>query len=479
MLFNSYEFLLFFPLVTLLYFLLPHRFRWLHLLIASCVFYSAFIPIYILILFFTIVVDYFAGIFIDQSVGKKKKYYLILSIVANIGILSVFKYNNFFVDNFNFVFSLFSLSFNPIEHWDIILPLGLSFHTFQAMSYTIEIYRGNQKAEKHFGIYALYVMFYPQLVAGPIERPQNMLHQYKEYHSFNPYLFLDGIRLMLWGFFKKVVIADRVALYVNSIYASPSEYHSLNIALALLLFGFQIYCDFSGYSDIAIGSAKTMGFNLMTNFNRPFLYATNYTEFWRRWHISLYTWFNDYLFTPLVIALRDYGKWAIAGSVLITFTLSGLWHGADWAFVIFGFLHGCVLVYEILSRKFRKKLSKKISSPIYFISSLLITLLSICVIWIFFRAGNIHKATEVFHALYSNTQHVDFKWFVGETFGKHSWMLSLAFITLMMLVERFTSPDMTEFNRNKYLDILFFTSMLILIITFGVFNNNSFIYFQF
>ena len=479
MLFNSVEFLIFFPLVTLIYFLLPHRFRWFHLLAASCVFYCVFIPVYIFILLFTIVIDYFAGIYIHQSEGKRKKVFLVVSLIANIGILCVFKYNNFFIANMNAVLHALSITPNPIPYWDIILPLGLSFHTFQAMSYTIEVYRGNQVPEKHFGIYALYVMFYPQLVAGPIERSQNIMHQYHEYHRFDAQLFLDGLRLMLWGLFKKLVIADRLALYVNTIYADPAGYHSLNILIALFLFAFQIYCDFSGYSDIAIGSAKTMGFRLMTNFNRPFLYGTNFTEFWRRWHISLYTWFNDYLYTPLVIAYRDYGKWAIAGAILFTFTLSGLWHGADWAFVIFGFLHGSVLVYEMLTKKIRKKISKKTPSTIYTVASLLITFFALSIIWIFFRAGNIDKALLVFKSLLSNYQGVSFHWFVGRRFGAHSFMFSAMFVGFMMIVERFTSPDLSEFNRNTYTDIFFCSAVLVMIITFGVFDNNSFIYFQF
>jgi D-alanyl-lipoteichoic acid acyltransferase DltB (MBOAT superfamily) len=347
------------------------------------------------------------------------------------------------------------------------------------MSYTIEIYRGNQKPETHFGIYALYVMFYPQLVAGPIERPQNIMHQYHEYHRFDSQMFLDGLRLMLWGFFKKVVIADRIAWYVSPVFDDPSKYHSLNILVAVFFFAIQVYCDFSGYSDIALGSAQTMGFRLMTNFNRPFLFATNITEFWRRWHISLYTWFNDYLYTPLVIAFRDYGKWGIAAAIIITFTLSGLWHGADWAFVIYGLLHGFAITYEMLTKKIRKKLSKKIPAPLYTGASILITFVVVSIIWIFFRAGNIHKATIVFHSLFANYHDIHFSWFVGKRFGTHSLLLSAAFILMMMGVERFTTPGITEFNRNKYLDVFFCTVVLTLIISFGVFTNNSFIYFQF
>jgi alginate O-acetyltransferase complex protein AlgI len=405
--------------------------------------------------------------------------FLIMSLVANIGILSVFKYYNFFIDNFNEVLALLHLSVKPLPFWNVILPLGLSFHTFQAMSYTLEIYRGNQRPERHFGIYALYVMFYPQLVAGPIERPQNIMHQYREYHPFNPDMFWDGMRLMLWGLFKKVVIADRLAYYVNTVYASPAEYHSLNIVVAMVFFAFQIYCDFSGYSDIALGAARSMGFRLMVNFNRPFLYATSITEFWRRWHISLYTWFNDYLYTPLLIAYREYGKWAIAGGMLFTFFISGLWHGADWAFVIWGLLHGSALVYEMLTKKARKKASKSIPSYIYTPLSLLLTFIVLNLIWVFFRAGKIQLALLIFKSLAINMHLGSFKWFIGKTFGIHSLFFSVFFIALMMVVERFTSPDLTEFNKKRSIDLVFCALVLTFLISFGVFTSNSFIYFQF
>jgi alginate O-acetyltransferase complex protein AlgI len=333
MLFNSIEFLIFFPLVTLLFYFLPHRFRWFHLLVASCVFYMFFIPVYILILFFTIIVDYFAGILIENAKGSQRKFYLILSLVANIGVLAVFKYYNFFIGNFNMLAHQ-----DMLPLLNIILPIGLSFHTFQAMSYTIEVYKGNQKPERHFGIYALYVMFYPQLVAGPIERPQNLLSQFRAKHYFNADSFFDGLRLMLWGFFKKVVIADRIVSYVDAIYGHPSDYMNwLNCLLATFFFTIQIYCDFSAYSDIAIGAAKCMGFDLMTNFKRPYS-ASNIHEFWGRWHISLSTWFKDYLYIPLGGSRKS--KLRKYLNQLFVFLVSGFWHGANWTFILWGAMHG-------------------------------------------------------------------------------------------------------------------------------------------
>ncbi|OFZ56311.1 MAG: alginate O-acetyltransferase, partial [Bacteroidetes bacterium RIFCSPHIGHO2_02_FULL_44_7] len=297
MLFNSLQFLIFFPTVTTLYFILPHRFRWFLLLIASCIFYMAFIPAYILILLVTIVVDYIAGILIEKSQGKKRKLYLLISIVANIGFLAFFKYYNFASTNLTELAQFLHWNYS-VPVLSIILPIGLSFHTFQAMSYTIEVYRGKQVAERHFGIYALYVLFYPQLVAGPIERPQNLLHQFREEHSFDYRRVTDGLKLMLWGLFKKVVIADRAAVFVDTVFNSPGDFQGVSFIIAAALFSFQIYCDFSGYSDIAIGAAQVMGFKLMDNFNRPY-FSKSIAEFWKRWHISLSTWFKDYLYIPL------------------------------------------------------------------------------------------------------------------------------------------------------------------------------------
>ena len=297
MLFNSFTFLIFFPVVVTIYFVIPHRFRWAWLLAASCYFYMAFIPVYLLILLFTIAIDYAAGILIENAEGRRRKVWLIMSIIANVGVLAVFKYFNFFSANANAIAEVFHWPYEfPIL--GIILPIGLSFHTFQAMSYTIEVYRGRQAAERHLGIYALYVMFFPQLVAGPIERPQNLLHQFYEKHIVEYERVTDGLRKMAMGLFMKVVIADRLARYVNVVYNDPTSFQGLSLVVATVFFAFQIYCDFAGYSLVAIGSAEVMGFRLMKNFDRPYL-SRSISEFWSRWHISLSSWFRDYVYIPL------------------------------------------------------------------------------------------------------------------------------------------------------------------------------------
>ena len=479
MLFNSYQFLIFFPVVTILYFLLPHRFRWVHLLIASCVFYMAFIPIYILILFFTIIIDYIAGIMIEKESGRRRKLFLVASICANVGVLAFFKYYNFFTENVNAILSLLHITTHAVPLLKIILPIGLSFHTFQAMSYTIEVYRGHQKAERHFGIYALYVMFYPQLVAGPIERPQNLLHQFKEEHKFDSQNLLDGLRLMLWGFFKKLVIADRLAQYVSIVYGTPGEFHYMNLVVATLFFTIQIYCDFSGYSDIAIGAAKTMGFDLMINFRRPY-FSTNIQEFWKRWHISLSTWFRDYLYISLggnrVSVARVYFN------VGVVFVVSGIWHGANWTFLIWGALHTVfILTYMFINQFTRFKLPDSFMSNIL---SGIFTFFLVAFAWIFFRANNVSDAFLIVKHIATFYHQVPYRMPLidlinSAEFGRFAIAVGVLMSIFMFLSETRLSVNLSNLNAKPVLDIAFCTLILAMIVMFGVFHNNSFIYFQF
>jgi alginate O-acetyltransferase complex protein AlgI len=479
MLFNSFQFLFFFPVVVVIYFLLPQKFRWLHLLISSCLFYAAFIPSYLLILLLTIIVDYFAGIYIENAEGKKRKMFLVISIFANVGILAVFKYYNFFIENINDLFQLLGFKVATIPYWKIILPIGLSFHTFQAMSYTIEIYRKNQKAERHFGIYSLYVMFFPQLVAGPIERPQNLLFQFKTKHLFNSQNLLDGLRLISWGLFKKVVIADRLSVYVGAVYDHPSEYHFLNLMIATIFFSIQIYCDFSGYSDMAIGIAKVMGFDLMINFKRPY-FSTNIQEFWKRWHISLSTWFRDYLYIGLGGNRKSVFRTYV--NVCIIFLVSGFWHGANWTFVIWGAVHAFFIVLYMLQQKFITK--KQSSSFIQNAVGLIFTYVIVCLAWVFFRAANVSDAVLIIkNTLLLNSEHTFLPILEssnnGVSFGFSSILIALCMIVYMFVIEKNHPPNLETFNQKKHLDILFMALNVVLIICLGVFQKASFIYFQF
>src|SRR2546426_7437160 len=319
MLFNSFAFAVFFPTVVLLYVNLPRRARPSLLLVASCAFYMAFIPTYILILAFIIVIDYAAGRFIERSTGRLRVTFLVMSIAANVGTLAVFKYYRFLTANLEATAAALNYPI-VLPILTIALPIGLSFHTFQAMSYTIEVYRGNCRAERHLTIYALYVLFFPQLVAGPIERPHHLLPQLRAMPDPEESDVTDGLKLVAWGLFKKVAIADRLATLVNDVYARPLEYQAPALFVATIFFALQIYCDFSGYSDIAIGTAQILGINLRTNFRRPYLSAS-IAEFWTRWHVSLCSWFRDYVYVPLGGNRVTRLQWM--RNVFVTFLLSG------------------------------------------------------------------------------------------------------------------------------------------------------------
>lgn len=395
MLFNSWSFVVFYPVVTALYFGTPHRLRWLLLLVASAVFYMAFVPSYLFILILAIAVDFTAGILIGRSTGRRRREWLLVSIAANLSILFFFKYYNFFSWNAGLAFRLFGVH-EPLPMLHIVLPIGLSFHIFQSLSYTIEVYRGNQEPERHLGIYALYVMFYPQLVAGPIERPQNLLHQFHAEHRFDFDSFRRGLERMLWGLFKKTVIADRLATMVGAIYDRPTAHTGLPLVLATVCFSIQIYCDFSGYSDIALGAAETMGITLMQNFRAPYQ-ATTISEFWTRWHISLSTWFRDYVYIPLggnrVSPARH------NANLFVVFLVSGLWHGASWNFVLWGALHGGYLVFAAWSKPARAQLATRLGLARWPLlrrhAQQLVVFVLVSYAWIFFRAQTLPDAFYV------------------------------------------------------------------------------------
>lgn len=478
MLFNSFSFLVFFVVVTSFYYLLPHRFRWILLLFASCVFYMFFKPEYILILAFTILVDYFAAIAIENASTDKKRYwFLVTSLIANIGVLAVFKYFNFINENITGLCKIFGFD-NPIPYLHILLPIGLSFHTFQAMSYTIEVYRRQQKAERHFGIYSLYVMFYPQLVAGPIERPQNLLHQFRQKHPYSYDNFVTGLRLILWGFFKKVVVADRVGVIVNEVYGHHQQYSGFALIVAVLFFAFQIYADFSGYSDIAIGTAKVMGYDLMQNFNYPFR-SKNYTEFWRRWHISLSTWFNDYLYSPLVFSKRRWGNWGVVFAIMITFLISGLWHGAGFTFLTFGLLHGLVMSYEAISKKFRKKLAAKLPKLLYHKTSVALTFSFLVITWIFFRSETFSKAFYVLKNLFVFDD--SYTKLFSSALVYQLLLGGIAILLMEGLHKLYGTLRFHEYIQKQKMPVRwgFYVVMVVLILNFGYYGSNQFIYFQF
>ena len=454
---------------------MKHPYRWILLLVASCVFYMFFKPVYILILGFTIVIDYVAGIYIEKATDKKqKKKFLVLSIIANVGVLAIFKYYNFFNDNITSLASYMGFS-NSIPYLNILLPIGLSFHTFQAMSYTIEVYRGNQKAERHFGLYALYVMFYPQLVAGPIERPQNILPQLHREKKFDYESAVIGLRLMLWGFFKKMVIADNLSIIVDNVYNNPSQQNGFTFLIATYFFTFQIYCDFSGYSDIALGSSKIMGFDLMKNFNIPYI-SKSIKEFWERWHISLSSWFRDYLYIPLGGNRVKKSRWML--NLFIVFLVSGFWHGANWTFIVWGALHGTYLILEILLKPSTDKLIDTTSKFGKFIS-VIITFHLAMFAWIFFRANSIEAATFALKQIFTNL----FTSFSLTGTASAPLLIYTLFIAaaLFYIVDFMKENKRIKevFQSSSYLRYAVYLFLIYSILLFGNTDKTQFIYFQF
>lgn len=479
MLFNSLEFAVFFPLAVAGYFVLPQQWRVLWLLVASCIFYMAFIPAYILILFITILIDYVAGIYIEKSEGSPKRLLLWVSILSTCTVLLVFKYLAFATNSI--VTGANWLGWN-LQHpvVSIILPIGLSFHTFQSLSYVIEVYRGKQVAERNFVIYATYVMFFPQLVAGPIERPQNLLHQFREKHAFDYAGVTEGLRRMAWGFFKKLVVADRLALYVNDVYTSPRNCNGLQLTIATVFFAYQIYCDFSGYSDIALGAARILGFRLMENFDTPY-YALSISEFWRRWHISLSTWFKDYLYIPL--GGNRVSKMRHILNLLVTFTVSGLWHGANWTYVVWGALNGVYLVFGSYTKGLRDRLFESIGlreglwlrNAIMLVTTFGLT----CIAWVIFRARNMTDAVYIF-------AHLTQSWNIHQISTEHFFLrqMPVALGAIFVLevgqrINRVVSIPRVVGNFALPVRWTLYASFVIGVLMFGVYRQTQFIYFQF
>jgi alginate O-acetyltransferase complex protein AlgI len=471
MLYNSLQFLFFFIIITILYWSIPNKNRWLLLLSGSCYFYMVFVPSYIIIIGFTILIDYVAGIYIESAKNKRtRKLLLILSLATNIGVLMLFKYFNFFNSMLDDLLH-HSSRHTPFPYLTFLLPIGLSFHTFQAMSYTVEVYRGNHKAERHFGIYALYVMFYPQLVAGPIERPQNILWQFHLNHKYNFENLKVGLMQMAFGLFKKVVIADRISEIVDRAYANPMAQNGKTFLIVSILYSFQIYCDFSGYSDIGIGAAKTMGYKLVDNFNVPYL-SKSLSEFWSKWHISLSTWFRDYLYIPLggsrVNTIRKYAN------LLIVFLISGLWHGANLTFVFWGVLHGLLLIIENIINSFTRSIKTIYTNTFSFRTlKVVFVFIIITIMWIFFRSPDLRTAIIVLKKIFSISVSSPFNYDIA---NKSVLLFSFTLIIILMIKEYYF---LIIPAKNNWQFCFLFSFILTVCYFFGVFNNQQFIYFQF
>ena len=478
MFFISFEFLVFLPTVITIYFILKVKWRWLWLLISSYFFYGYHNPSYIILLLLSTGIDFIAGKRINATKNKKqKKNWLYISVCSNLGILFFFKYFNFFSEEINQVLQSINIAYSLPQH-SLLLPLGISFYTFQTLSYTIDIYRGYLKPEQHFGKFALYVCFFPQLVAGPIERAKKLLTQFHFNYKFEYQRVVEGCQLILWGFFKKLVVADRLGMYVNEVYDINNNHHGLPIIIASILFAFQIFYDFAAYSDIAIGSARILGIKLSKNFDNH-TYFTSPTEHWRGWHITLTEWFRDYLFFPLLKINQK--KWFWHMSLILTFAITGLWHGASWSFLIWGLLHGIYLMVDYLTSQKRKIFFEKIGiskHPKLFnvISYLLVTPLFWFAV-LFFRAKTTQDSFVLLNRLTDwSSIYLDV--------GLGTLTLGLMFFWLIFIdlinwqlgknqIHQFLGKKSTVFRWVFYLVLIYS------IIFFRVPNTDDFIYFNF
>ena len=479
MTFNSWEFLVFYPIVLLLYFSLPKKLKWPMLLFASYFFYMYYSPALVVLIFATTLISWISARAIEKTERKaQRKLWLLLTLTVSLGVLFFYKYFDFLSGS---IFSLFDK--DPIV-LNLILPVGISFYTFQTLSYVIDVYRGDVKTEKNFFFYALFVSFFPQLVAGPIERPGNLIPQLREPHPWSKSDAKCGAKKMMMGFFKKICIADTVSVFVDAVYNNPTNATSLGIVIATLLFAVQIYCDFSGYTDIAIGASRMMGIRLMKNFDHPYS-ATSIKEFWSRWHISLSSWFRDYLYIPL--GGSRVSKPRHLFNLFVVFLVSGLWHGAAWTFVVWGALHGFYQIVGNLTAKRRDALIEKLgfskNSLAVVWTRRVITFALVSFAWLFFRAASLSDAAILLSRLFGGIGGI------SETFSTMGITLVdalLVIVSLFVLVicDRLISYDDTPSSSRIILkDGSFIYFIWVILILWALLlskdMSSTFIYFQF
>jgi alginate O-acetyltransferase complex protein AlgI len=474
MLFNSLSFVIFIGIFFAIYFALGKRQKIYFSLLASYVFYGWWDWRFLGLIAASTAVDYFVGLKIESEENQsKRKKMLLISVFFNLGMLAFFKYFNFFIDSFSS--AMLSLGWQP--SWNtlnIILPVGISFYTFQTMSYTIDIYRKQLSAEKDFWTFATYVAFFPQLVAGPIVRAKTLLPQFKINHKFERDRFILGFGQILLGFFKKLVVADSIAGISDAVFAAPEASSSINVIFGVICYAFQIYCDFSGYSDIAIGLARIMGYDFPKNFNMPY-FSKGFSEFWQRWHISLSSWLRDYLYIFSLGGNRQ-GKFITFRNLMLTMLLGGLWHGAAWTFVFWGALHGTYLILQRLAQPLLKKISVLTGTFLYNLLSWIVVFTAVCFAWIYFRSPDFETANEVISRI------LDFEnMSLGSIKFKFLAIKALFVILLLVVGEYISTKIQIEkmLLSNQIFRNFAFLSISILIILFGTFTSEQFIYFQF
>lgn len=496
MLFNSIPFLIFFPIVVLGLFLIPHRFQWIWLLLSSYYFYMSSNPKYAILLFISTVITYASGLLMEYSNRNpdekkkifQKKLWVTLSVTLNLLILFFFKYFAFGVRTVNQLLSVFHLQTVSVG-FNIILPAGISFYTFQALSYTIDVYQGKVKAQHNFGKYALFVSFFPNILSGPIERAKNMLPQLYQPHRFDYDRVKNGLLLMVWGYFQKLVIADRLAVMVNTVYSGYSRYSGAQLLLTTVFYSIQIYCDFSGYSDIAIGAAQVMGIRVMNNFRQPY-FAQSVVDFWRRWHISLSTWFRDYVYFPL--GGSRCSKIKRYRNIMITFLVSGLWHGASWNYVIWGALHGIFQVISHMLKPVRDKANRffKIDENCFShrLFRALFTFSLINFAWVFFRAPSLRDAVKYLSQIVTrfNFGSMFSPSFFKLGLGKDDFMLVIAMLLVLLMISSLRNRmNLREAvaRQNLLFRWLVYITAVLSVLIFGMYGSNytavPFLYFQY
>ncbi len=477
MLFNSIPFLIFLPVVFILYWGLFQRslkLQNIFLLLASYLFYGWWDYRFLALIAASTLVDFFIGIYLKKTSNEaKRKILLSLSLTFNLGLLGFFKYYNFFIESWIDSWAGLGLSMN-LSSLNIILPVGISFYTFQTLSYTIDIYRKQIEPTKNLINFSVFVAFFPQLVAGPIERAKHLLPQFSKKRIFNEERAISGINLILWGLFKKIVIADSCAIYVNAIFDDYENMNSASLLLGAFYFAFQIYGDFSGYSDIAIGTGRLFGFDLMRNFNFPY-FSRNIAEFWRRWHISLSTWFRDYLYIPLGGSRGS--KWQQIRNVFIIFLVSGFWHGANWTFVIWGGLHALFFLPLLLGNQNRKHLNQvaedKLLPSFRELLQMLVTFGITCFAWIFFRAATLVEAVNFIKRIFTDLS-FELQFLSIERYNIEMLLILGIFILLEWFHRNFEHPFTGRF---KWIKII---AIILMLLTLGVYSEQQeFIYFQF
>lgn len=487
--FHSPEFLFFLILSVTIFYLLPHRWRWLWLGISGALFYLSFIPAFLAVLLALVVLNYAFGRWIDGADASAKKGWLLAGIIVNLAALVFFKYGVISDRLVSAVAEFLDLRY-PMSSLRILLPLGFSFFIFSAISYLIEIKRGRIQAERHLGYLSAFFLFFPKIAQGPIERPGSLLAQFRSERAFDPDDISAGLKRMIWGFFKKLVIADRLALYVNAVFANVPQHNGTSLAVAIIFFAFQIYADFSGYTDIALGTARLFGFKLTENFRQPYL-ASSIKDFWDRWHISLSTWLRDYLFLPLAFWMSRHLKrarylgvrsdeWIYVVSILITFVICGVWHGEGLNFLLWGGLFGIFLSISRLTARVRKKArnsvpGRKIRRSRGFLSRALIFVL-VTFAWVFFRGGGLDQVRTIFSKLLfqHGAPFID-----SRAFMVYSFFGILCLIAIDLNQEFGRGRVLFDGIRNTYLRMASYAALLITILMIGVLDGGQFIYFQF